>query len=48
MMVLRVSVSVAGFVGGTVLDDLAVRADMDMRVRKNRRHAFSVSASQAR
>ena len=36
MVLLRVGV--AGFVGGTVLDDLAVSADMDMRVSENRRH----------
>jgi hypothetical protein len=35
-VVLRVGV--AGFVGGTVLDDLAVSADMDMRVSQYRRH----------
>ena len=29
-------VGVTGFVGGTVLDDLTVSADMDMRVRENR------------
>ncbi len=37
LRIVVVCVRVIGFVGGTVLDDLTVSTDMDMRVRETRR-----------